>query len=41
METEMVYWGYIGIMEKQMETTDSGAQLRLRESRLGKNIALG
>ena len=21
METTMVYWGYIGIMEKKMETT--------------------
>ena len=23
METTMVYWGYIGIMEKQMETTNT------------------
>ena len=24
METTIVYWGYIGIMEKQMETTIMG-----------------
>ena len=24
METTMVYWGYIGIMEKKMDTTTVG-----------------
>ena len=27
METTVVYWGYIGIMEKKMETTIMGLKI--------------
>ena len=29
METTIVYWGYIGIMEKKMETTTMGLGFRV------------
>ena len=43
METTIVYWGYIGIMENKMETTTLGLGLGLRDYlgfRLGTAPAL-
>ena len=42
METTIVYWGYIGIMEKKMETTIVyWGYMRIMEKKMETTIVIG